>query len=246
MMNDMHDIWRRPALILCGLMLVSQSPLAHVPAPSTPPGFAILLQAEPIVVVASVEKFFETSTKNFEAIPGDYDSAPAFSEEYQHYILRTRRILKGKLPDTFELRLIRGSRNHALIDRALGREMLLVLAPDLGLDQQGKPRDTFLVVFGAVEDKNQTAVWSVERAANVIAKSERERDWRRAESPEPRDAAVGVFSGEVQAAEEEKQLPEAPDIRKSEILPEDVLATSAPKAIEGALGGEESNQKTGN
>ena len=234
------------ALAVFGLSIPDQQVRAHYLAPSDPPGFNILLRAEPIVVLARVDDMVGTSKKAFEAIPGDIDRAPAFSEEYHHYRLRTARLLKGKLPDTFDVRVISGSRNHVLLDRARGQEMLLVLAPDSGLDPQGRPRETFLVTHGAayvvrdgqfqVVGERGPEIWSLERAADVVGRFERERDQQRADSPEPRDAAVAVFSGEDQPDRAEPAPPEAPKLRKGEALPADVLAKAAPKAIESAGG----------
>jgi hypothetical protein len=136
--------------------------------------------------------------------------------------------------------------NLVLLDRARGQEMLLVLAPDSGLDTQGRPRETFLITHGAAyivrDGRFQIAgdggaeTWSVERAAEIIGRFERERDQQRAESPEPRDAAVAVFSGENRPDRPEGEPLEAPKLRKGEALPADVLAKAAPKAIEGAGG----------
>ncbi|MBQ0820046.1 hypothetical protein KBI52_07435 [Microvirga sp. HBU67558] len=219
---------------------------AHYPAPSEPPSFDVLLRAEPIIVLARVGNLVGTSKKAFEAIPGDIDHAPAYSEEYHHYRLHTERLLKGVLPDTFDVRVLSGSRNHVLIDRAQGQEMLLVLAPDSGLDLQGRPRDTFLISHGTayivrngrfqVTGARGSETWSVDRTADFVGQIERERNQQRAEAPEPRDAAVAVFSGEDQLGRPEPPAPEAPKLRKGEPLPADILAKAAPKAIESAGG----------
>jgi hypothetical protein len=215
---------------------------AHYLAPSTDPELEVLLRAQPIVVLAKVGDRVGSSKKAFEAIRGDIDYAPAFSEEYQHYRLHLARLLKGKLPETFEVRVISGSRNHVALDRAQGQEMLLVLAPDGGLDPQGRPRDSYLITHGAayvVRDGRFTAVgergpeiWSLGRASDVIGRFERERERQRAESPEPRDAAVSVYAGEERPDRPEPAPPEAPKLRKGDVAPADALAKAAPRAME--------------
>jgi hypothetical protein len=234
------------SLALLGSSISNQQALTHYTFPSEPPSFDILLRAEPIVVLARVGDIVGTSKKTFETIPGEIDHAPAFTEEYHRYRLRTVRLLKGSLPESFDVRVISGTRNHVLLDRARGQEMLLVLAPDSGLDPQGRPRDTFLITHGAAylvrDGRFQAAgergpeTWLVERATDVIGRFERERDQQRADSPEPRDAAVAVFSGEDRPDRAEPEPPEAPKLRKGEALPADLLAKASPKAIESAGG----------
>jgi hypothetical protein len=65
---------------------------------------------------------------------------------------------------------------------------------------------------------------------------DRARDQQRAESREPRGAAVGVLSGEDRPDRPEGEPLEGPKLRKGEALPADVLAKAAPKAIESAGG----------
>jgi hypothetical protein len=234
------------ALALFGVSVPNLEVRAHYPAPSDLPSFEVLLRAEPIVVLASVGDMVGTSKKAFAAIPGDIDSAPAFSEEYHLYRLHVTRLIKGKLPDTFDVRVISGGPNHVLLDRARGQEMLLVLAPDSGADPQGRPRETFLIAHGAAyvvrEGRFQAAseggpeTWTVERAADVIGRFEQERDQQRAESPEPPDAAAAVFAGEDPPGRSESPPPEAPKLRKGETLPPDTLAKAVPRTIESADG----------
>jgi hypothetical protein len=228
-------------IALLGLAAPFQPLCAHVPAPSDP-GFPVLLQAEPIVVVAKVGGVVGDSKRTFEAIPGDYDSAPAFTEEYRHYQLHAVRPLKGDLPEIFEVRVIAGSRNHILLDRAQDQEMLLILAPDSGLNEQGLPRSTFLITHGAayavrngvfeVRGEQGSETWSVESSVDAIERFRRERERQQAESPEPKDAAVAVFAGEDPPGRREQELPEGPKLRERGALPPDALTKVAPKAIE--------------
>ena len=118
--------------------------------------------------------------------------------------------------------------------------------PRSGLDPQGRPRETFLITHGAafgvrdgqfqVVGERGPETWSLERAADVVSRFERERDQHRANSPEPPGAAVAVFSGEDRPDRAEPDPPEAPKLRKGEALPADALAKAAPKAIESAGG----------
>jgi hypothetical protein len=246
-----YDVFSRLALTLgvalLGWAVPHQGPRAHVPAPADP-SFDVLLKAQPIVVLARVGDMVGTSKKAFEAIAGDADSSPAFTEEYHQYRLRRVRLLKGELPEVFDLRVINGSRNHILLDRAWGQELLLILAPDSGLDPQGRLRDTFLITHGAaypvrngrfqVPGEQGPETWSVEQSAQAIDRFRQEQERRRADSPEPRDADAAVFAGEEAPGRIEQDPPEGPKLRSRGPLLPDALIRAAPKAMEGPGGDE--------
>jgi hypothetical protein len=220
---------------------------ADTPAPDEPPTFEVLLSIEPIVVLAKVDTKVRTSRKAFLPSPGEVSKEPAFTEEYDHYRLRISRRLKGKLPQIFEVRVIRGHPNGKLLEEARGQEMLLVLAPDSGLDDQGRPRKTFLITHGAAHvvregnlqfrDQTGSEAWSVQRIAEFLMQLNKQRARQRANSPEPKHASsVAVVSGENKPGRSEHRLPEAPSLRKSEPLSPDALKQAEPKPVEGASG----------
>lgn len=233
------------AIALLGAVISLDPVRAYVPAPPDP-SFVTLLEAQPIVVVARVDVVVDGSKKTFESIAGDIDNLPEFTEEYRHYRLRTTNLLKGDLPSVFEVRVIAGSRNHVLLDRALGEAMFLILAPDSGLDEQGLPRSSFLIAHGAaypVRDGEFQAqsdqgreTWSIERSAALIERFRREREQRRVESPEPDDKGSDVFAGEDGPGVREETPPEAPELRERRALPPESLSDAAPRAFNAPRG----------
>lgn len=214
--------------------------------PPADPDLDTLLKVQPIVVIARVDDRIRTSKKAFEPSSGDFDRSPARTEEYRHYRLRTVRLLKGKLPQTFEVRVMRGDRNDATLEKARGSEMLLVLAPDSGLDEQRKRRESFLITHGAafstrdgrfdVAREGTVERWTIERATDAIKRAERDLERRRAESPEPANAVAAVIAGEEKDRGPEKDPPAAPALRPGKVLPAEALAKAAPRTIESAQG----------
>ena len=193
-------------------------------APPEPP-YEVLLVSRDIVVQARVLGLAGTSTRRFKASPGEVSKQPAFEESYETYQLSTQRLLKGKLPSSFELRVIRGHENALLLDKAKGQELLLVLAPDSGRDEAGRPRRTYLVVHGAASLLREgkfappraegAESWNLQRVAEVLALADRERAYRRATAPETaRAATMPAIVGDLDRRRPAPEPPAAPQLRK--------------------------------
>ncbi|HEU4886928.1 MAG TPA: hypothetical protein VFV49_03505 [Thermoanaerobaculia bacterium] len=236
--------------LLLSLALIASEARAVVRPPADP-DLDTLLKVQPIVVIAKVDDGTRTSKKTFPAIGGDFDRSPARTEEYRHYRLRTVRLLKGKLPESFEVRVIRGDRNDASLEKARGSELLLVLAPDSGLDEQGRRRESFLITHGAVFPARDgrfevvrdgtTETWTIERTADAITRAEKDLERRRAESPEPANAATAVIAGEEKNIGPEREPPAAPTLRPGKVLSAEELAKAAPRTMKSAEGDPDSS-----
>lgn len=208
------------------------------------PAYEVVLTTRDIVVQAKVLGLTGTSRRSFAASPGEVSKEPAFEETYETHRLRSLRLLKGKLPPTFEVRVLRGHDNARLLEEGRGHEMLLVLAPDAGRDEQGRSRRTYLVVNGAASLLRDgqflppraagSVPWSVQRVAEVLAIERREQAHRLATSPEtPRAATMRVTASELNRGRPEPALPSAPPLRKGETQTDESVQAE-PKRQEGA------------
>ncbi len=232
------------SIIPQGWFLLQPQAHAYTKAPDEP-NFVVLLESQPIVALVKIDKMVKKSSKKFAAVASDLDKSPEFSEEYHHYRFQTVKSLKGDLPEQFEVRLLSSDKKLDLLKRPPSKEMLLILAPDYGLDSQGQPRTSYLITHGAAYPviNNRFAVptakgqenWSIEQTLKAIRTFDKERKQRRAESPEsPKAATVPVSAGQI-TPKAEPIPPPGPAIPGRDLSPPKRLAKAAPKAFIGAV-----------
>jgi hypothetical protein len=235
---------RSPRGLIFALVVAFFSPSAYATTegPEDPP-FEVLLEAQPVVVVAKIHSKVGTSRKSFKAA----DKEPALTEEYDHYRFNVVALLKGKLPDPFEIRVIAGRSKLSTLSSEDGKEVLLVLAPDYGLDPQGNRRMTYLITHRAVYPVANgtvevvtaagTQTWTIQRVKDTITAFEDARAKRRASSPEPPEAAtVAVVSGEDTPPSEPERAPPAKTFDGRVPSPPEIVAKAQPIVVKGPAG----------
>lgn len=215
-------------LAAAAMLMLAPPPMAFAASLAPPePSYEVLLVTRDIVVQAQVLGLAGTSGRRFEASSGEVSKEPAFEEAYETYRLRALRMLKGKLPPKFEVRVIRGHGNAMLLDKAKGQELLLVLAPDSGRDEAGRPRRTYLIVHGAASvlrggkfeppRAERAEPWTLQRVAEVLALADRERAHRSGTAPETaRAATMPATVGDLDRRRPAPEPPAAPRLRKGD------------------------------
>lgn len=197
-----------------------------------PPSFDVLLTSEPLVVIATMTGETRKSSKAFPAMDKDN---PAYSEEYVHYGFELKESLKGELAKEFEVRQIASDTDQPQYEA--GRDILMILSPDVGKDADGSLRTGYLVSFGAhypvvddaiavpsAEGTEARTIQSIrERLAEVAQAVERQYE----SSPEtPEASSVPVVSGELEQLPVEPELPMAQTDRDRGLAPTAQLADS--------------------
>ena len=236
---------RSPRGLIFALVVAFCAPSAYATteAPEDPP-FEVLLEAQPVVVVGKMDARVRRSSKSFKAA----DKEPAFTAVYDHYRFSIVALMKGDLPDPFEIRVIAGRSKPSKPSFEDGREVLLVLAPDYGLDPQGKPRTTYLITHRAVYPVANgtvevvtaagTQTWTIQLVKDTITAFEDARAQRRASSPEPPKAAtVAVVAGEDTPSSEPEKPPKAKTTGDRVLSPPEIVAKAQPISVTGPAGG---------
>ncbi len=210
------------------------------------PDFATLLVSQPIVVLAEPVELLSVINIEFEAVEDDTGDSKAATQQIALYQFKTLEVLAGKVAEAFSLRSVL-QQKKSLIDIAMEKELplLLVMAPDYGLDEQGKPRESYLVAHQAaypVIDDSITAPalsgsdqWSLDEIRDMLAANAKSRQQRLAESLEPEAARqVPVASGE-DIERKETAGEEAPRLRATAVKPAAELAKYSPVLAESPM-----------
>ncbi len=210
------------------------------------PDFATVLVSQPVVVVAEPVEQLEIVKIEFDAIEDDAGGSKAATQQIALYQFKTVEVLAGKVPAEFTLRSVLQQKT-SIFDIAIEKELplLLVMAPDYGLDAEGKPRESYLVAHQAaypVIDETITAPalsgtdrWSLEDIRNRLAANAKSRQQRLADSLEPEAARqVPVASGE-DIERKETAVEEAPGLRATSVKPAAELAKYSPALAESPM-----------
>lgn len=246
---DSQWVRSRLAFLVFILATVPLNTSARIDGLVSDPMFSELLETQPIVVIGQMFALVGKSSKFFEETSGE-DGVPAYTELYEHYGFELVELLKGTLSSPFEIRIMAPGQSDVVLSFEVGVPVLLVLAPDFGVDPQQLPRETHLLVyesqFPVVDDTIQVPTpsgdqtWSIQDVRDTIAKIADERALRLARSPEPPEAAqFPVVSGEddpVAPGEppNESELPHGgltdPELLQN-VTPKDVIGVPEPSGL---------------
>ena len=207
-------------------------------APEDPP-FEVLLKAHPVVVQVGQPELMESTERRLDAVPGDVDPSPAYSESLETYQFRVLEVFKGDVAESLVVHTIAG-RAQWLGEKASGESYVLVLAKDSATGSEYRGEPIYLVAHNAaysvidggfkapgISGENE---WSLEKLRETLGRYEQKLDTHRANSPEPPEAASDVVVAVTGALEpsDEAFPPEAEKTRDASPRSSEQLAGFEP------------------